>query len=685
MPKKIYNNTTMDARPDRLDLRDREYRPPLHPIPQSWPLQEDIDRLFQKYIKNDMILNQGGEGECTGYGLATVINYLIWRDNLELDSATKVSPQMLYRMARIYDEWDDEDYEGSSCRGAMKGWHRQGVCTQKSWCDKIAFEELAKEATQNSLGAYYRINKDSIVDMQAAIKEVGAIYCSAIIHQKWWEVKGKKRLPIIQYDQNSTGGHAFAIVGYNAVGFIVQNSWGKEWGFQGFAILTYSDWLKNGSDAWVAVIGASVRLKQIPITFSSFSLQVLSTSHINQNLNNRSKTAQWSEDKAYQHSLVIGNNGRPKSTIIYLTPENSANVICYENIKSWMKESVKNRKIVIYGHGGLTNEKANIKRTSILAPYFKANNIYPIFITWKTGFLESITYQIEDKIREIFLGANIEPSSSIASKILKKFKDGVDRSIENIAREIIVKGIWSQMKENAKFASDRAVPNYSQQGGVKPGGMVILAEKLKQLKDEFNCEVHLIGHSAGSILFGHWMDELVKRELKIESISLYAPVCTMEFTNKHYIKAWEKGIFKKEKMSIHLLDDTLEQEDNVGPYNKSLSYLVSRALEDAHKMPLLGLMSAWSVPSINDAIEEQDKFNSAKHIDIKKWLKFSGNDVKCVTYVKYLSKVKTSVNGDYINFKHGSFDNDIQIIEETIKQIKGVDKLEHRVENLNGY
>ena len=44
-------------------------------------------------------------------------------------------------------------------------------------------------------------------------------------------------------------GHAFALVGYNAHGFIVQNSWGESWGNLGFAILGYDDWLDNGRDA----------------------------------------------------------------------------------------------------------------------------------------------------------------------------------------------------------------------------------------------------------------------------------------------------------------------------------------------------------------------------------------------------------------------------------------------------
>ena len=36
-------------------------------------------------------------------------------------------------MARRYDEWPGEDYTGSSARGAMKGWHKHGVCAEAEW------------------------------------------------------------------------------------------------------------------------------------------------------------------------------------------------------------------------------------------------------------------------------------------------------------------------------------------------------------------------------------------------------------------------------------------------------------------------------------------------------------------------------------------------------------------------
>ena len=98
--------------------------------------------------------------------------------------------------------------------------------------------------------------------MQSAITELFGIVASASIHDGWYEpevvtrtVGGKQQsMHVIKRTATSkaVGGHAFCIVGYNDVGFLVQNSWGTEWASKGFATLPYDDWLESGYDAWVA-------------------------------------------------------------------------------------------------------------------------------------------------------------------------------------------------------------------------------------------------------------------------------------------------------------------------------------------------------------------------------------------------------------------------------------------------
>lgn len=47
-----------------------------------------------------------------------------------------------------------------------------------------------------------------------------------------------------KYRGSFEGGHAIAIVGYNKEGFIIRNSWGKNYGQNGYSLLPYEDFDK---------------------------------------------------------------------------------------------------------------------------------------------------------------------------------------------------------------------------------------------------------------------------------------------------------------------------------------------------------------------------------------------------------------------------------------------------------
>ena len=95
-----------------------------------------------------------------------------------------------------------------------------------------------------------------------------AIVASAAVHDGWlqpaeWTRDGQT-MYVIEKAANARplGGHAFCIVGYNEVGFLIQNSWGAQWGRNGFATLPYDDWLESAYDAWVARPGVHSILSQ---------------------------------------------------------------------------------------------------------------------------------------------------------------------------------------------------------------------------------------------------------------------------------------------------------------------------------------------------------------------------------------------------------------------------------------
>jgi C1A family cysteine protease len=247
---------TYDARPDRADFRDLLYQPGLVEVE---PVMDPGNWL----ALNVPVLDQGAEGSCTGHGLATVINFLLMKRSVQ-PSRESVSPRMLYEMAKKYDDWPGESYEGSSARGAVKGWFNCGVCLASEWQNDpknpgVLSPERAASAAKRPLGAYYRVNKKSLTDMHTALTEVGVIYVTSQVHSGWDKVGSDGVIPS---ESKIEGGHAFVFVGYDDEGFWLQNSWGKNWGYRGLARLSYDDWLRDGDDVWVCRLGVPVKMSK---------------------------------------------------------------------------------------------------------------------------------------------------------------------------------------------------------------------------------------------------------------------------------------------------------------------------------------------------------------------------------------------------------------------------------------
>ena len=702
MPKKISATLgrTLDARPDRLDLRDRPYLPPVVTLPPSVPGDAEIKKWLPAYVKAGFILDQGEEGACTGFGLACVVHYLLWRRHMDAGARgrlPRVSTRMLYHLARFYDEWPGEDYEGSSCRGALKGWHRHGVCADALWPytgrrGKVEFVapsgDWDLDAMQRRLGVYYRIDCKSVVDMQAAIKEIGAIYVSGEVHDGWDNlqvngrrtkgvstrraaIKGHASRPVIGplVDPDSAGGHAFALVGYNPTGFVVQNSWGTGWGHSGFGVLPYADWVKHGTDAWACALGVpAVSDRSSTVTVPSVTESLRPSGFAGSASAARSRAARpvvnpavapWTLETAYQHTVVLGNEGRPISRILtHASGEAGVMALVKDAPMAWLKAQRAPRRVAIYAHGGLNSEEESLKRVQVLAPYFKANGIYPVFLTWKTGVLESMSSILEDQLAQI--PRRDGGLADLFGRLADRAAEVLDRTIEVSARPV-VKPIWSQMKQNAEASLEPA-----------RGGRLV-ARALAALSAEMGggVELHLVGHSAGSILLGHFLDAARMEGLSVTSCSLFAPACSVGFAAGHYGPA-AGAVLREQDLHVHLLSDRREREDTVGPYQKSLLYLVSRALESAHKTPLLGLAEAFNPkPEAVDAWYEGDRATVAA------WQQGWRGQLHVLDAPQVVTGPGTSIKA-----AHGCFDNDVATVTATLTRILGAAPM-HPVESLD--
>ncbi|HWI82633.1 C1 family peptidase [Ramlibacter sp.] len=706
---------TFDARPDRLDLRDLPYRAPLRSLPPRYPLDSEVQQFIPSYVAGGLVLDQGSEGACTGFGLACVANYLFWVRHVQDGQRTPflpVSPRMLYELARRYDEWPGTEYEGSSCRGALKGWHKHGVCSFDAWpyrtnaAGKAVFVRPSQnwelDAAQRPLGVYYRVDRESIVDLQAAIADIGAVYVSASVHDGWDALAGSTSaapnshaaLPEIAplKDPKSRGGHAFALVGYNERGFVVQNSWGTTWGASGFAVLPYDDWIVNATDAWACGLGvpAVVRdgagRKTRPIAASSWrmasgtSLTALDR-QTRQPRNpaddpwpidhafNFTDYEPWSTAAAYEHSLVTGNNGELAPTDFTRDPRDRrglARQIVVEAPQMWLASRSENvLRLAVYAHGGLNSEQESIERIRVLGPCFEANGIYPIFLTWKTGPGETIGDMVQDWAAR-WLGEEAARSKGI----LEALGDAKDRAVEAAAHTFF-RGLWTEMRENAAAA---VAPDH---------GLDLLLKSLLALQGELaaagkRLDLHIAGHSAGSILLGHFLSLAAGAStggtpaLTVTTSTLFAAACSCAFANRHYGAAQAKGVLDLSKLWLYVLDDQNEKADGlptpaVPAYGKSLLYLVSRALDDARKMPLLGMQRAQLASYAGDA----DQWSEAQLSEVQQWQSAWPGAAQSLLRVVDTPQVQVTREGGQIKASHGSFDNNIAVLTETIERIKG--------------
>lgn len=634
-PALVQGGRRFDALPDRVDIRDWFYQPTLAPLAD---VLVNTDRV-------PAILDQGQEGACTGFALAAVVNFLLHQRFHKMSA----SPRMLYEMARRYDEWPGEDYEGSSARGAMKGWVRHGVCTRDAWTDTMhgpghLTSEIATSAKNCIGGAFYRVSHREVRDMHAALSEVGILYCTLMVHNGWNAPSGQGEviryiveksvreitLPIIARVKRATSGHAIAIVGYTRNGFVVQNSWGESWGSRGFALLPYEDFMMHATDVWAAQLG-------VPIASDLWETEKLADSTAG--LYRAAPVIPLADVRPYV--VDVGNNGELSSNGDYWTTpadiERLFSTTIPERTELWPR-----KRVMLYLHGGLNKEREVARRIVAYRDVMLENQIYPIHIMWESGFGDALRQMIED------LFTDVDDRAGGIADWLRKTRDGLleakDRTLELTAAG---PGslFWREMKENARLSSEH--PD-------DLGAMQIMARLLKKAlsgatQEELKkWELHVVGHSAGSVYCAYALPHLLGTGVALKSIQFMAPAMTVELFKKSMLPLIASK--KCPTPRVYALSDEGERDDDVGPYGKSLLYLVSNAFEGRREVPLLGMQKF--VEKTADAVSDPQVEAALKgHITIAGQGQAGGAQSQ--------------------SDSHGGFDNDTATMNSVLRLILG--------------
>lgn len=585
---------SVDALPDVFDARDLDYRPRLQTLPRS------RDRRPQNYL----VRAQRGNS-CTGHALAAVIDAVLAAGGTA--PASGVSARMLYRFARRFDEFEGESDVGSSLRGALKAWMRHGVLPDDAWdADDDAGDELmelrietdptlAAQALQCPLGAFYRVNALHLDDMHSAIEELYGIVASAAVHAGW-SAPVTRRLGdnsvrhVIERDGAAyEGGHAFAIVGYNAVGFLVQNSWGTSWGKGGFATLPYDDWLDAAYDAWVARPG--VPTETAP-RHGSTTMHGVGTAR------RLVETAGLDTSRLINHVVNLGNAGQLSTSGGFRSsPAQLDRIFAHMGA---IQETWTTRHVVLYAHGGLNNESTGLAIASKHLDWWLANGVYPITFAWQTGAGETLTNILADLVNSQL------PFGWSPGDLVHDLTERLDRAAENAARTA-ARPLWDEMKENAGAASRAG------------GGAALTVERLHHyVRTHDAVRVHLVGHSAGSIFLAGVLGALVAADVPVTSLTYLAAAIRTDSFLADVFPRLEEPDGPHPRFASFGMTDTWELDDTCAAsgvtfYRKSLLYLISRALErptparqggTSTEVPLVGMQRFASTSVAGTSLEQ---------------------------------------------------------------------------------
>lgn len=614
-----------EVRPDRLDLRDRVYQAPVSEAPRAIYV---TTRAWQAF-------NQEDTAACTGYALAALIDFLQERAKR---SAKPVSPRMLYSMGRRYDEFDGAADAGSSLRGALKGWFRHGACSLELWPNTIGINDMPTDARDPRsdwwsdalncpLGAYYRIETQLLADLHGAIRETGAVYASARFHSGWndaIELTGAEALtgesihtPMADIPFPSeplSGGHAFVIVGYDQIGFHVLSSWGPGWGTGGIARLSYADWLSNAMDAWVVQLGVPTAERRRIASQRSLSLVPSGAGNT---------VAVAGEPVVRDHQLgafIIdaGNEGRLSQTGRFRTRIEDVRFLLQHHLGEFRRQhqlgASERVKIAIYAHGGLVDEDNAARTAALWIPKLYEAGIFPIFMMWETGLVNIVRDLIEDAARR-----NRTESERAGASF-----DVLDRLLERAVRPA-GSAVWAKMKSNAAaltrdpFGALRLLFDVGFSLGVLAPDRV---------------DLHLIGHSAGSIVHAELANWLVRHHYTIASLTHMAPAIRVDLFEDLVLPRIGKEV--KRYIQFSLSEDSERADPTVPIYTKSLLYLVARSFEGRDETPILGMK---------------------KHLDER------FKDHKSMTFYESPGAMGKSRT-------HGGFDDDIETLKTVIAEIR---------------
>ena len=227
-------------KPDLPDVRDINYKIFRAVDPSKLPALVDLRPGCPP------VYDQGRLGSCTANALGAAYQFSQLKQKKK---STMPSRLFIYYNERVLERTVNSD-AGAMIRDGIKTICKEGVSPEELWpydITKFTRKPTVKAyqtAVKNTVTQYARLDNSNILQLKNCLAE-GFPFVFGFTVYSFFESREMSNSGMLQLPSSEDkvlGGHAVMAVGYDDTkqAFIIRNSWGTQWGMQGYFYMPYA-------------------------------------------------------------------------------------------------------------------------------------------------------------------------------------------------------------------------------------------------------------------------------------------------------------------------------------------------------------------------------------------------------------------------------------------------------------